>query len=219
MGGANTSVMEGTVAVALSPPGVPSPTDEQLLTRAGVDPDAFVELYHRHFRHIVAFAVRRCERPGEVADLVAAVWLEVIDSVERYDPRHGRALPWMLGIAANLAASEARRRRRERQAVERLAGRRLLEEDEAQRLDTTIDASRVAPRVRRAMANLPPGERAMAELVVLDELTPAAAAVALGLGGAAGRMRLGRARRKLRAALADRPTSEAHVRRRNEVIT
>jgi RNA polymerase sigma-70 factor (ECF subfamily) len=195
--------MEGHAAIAVSPAGVFSPSDEELLVRAGSDPEAFAELYHRHFRQIVAFAVRRCARPGEVADLVAAVWLEVIGSADRYDPSRGHALPWMLGIAANLAASEARRRARERQALERLAGRRLLEDDEAQRLEARIDADRIAPRVRDAVSKLPAGERAMVELVVLDGLTPAAAAAALDLDGAAGRMRLARARRKLRASLGD----------------
>ena len=178
----NTSLMEAKAAVATPVPCEMLPaTDEELLARAGTDPEAFAELYHRHFRRVVAFAVRRCARGGEVADLVAAVWLEVIGSADRYDPARGPALPWKLGIAANLSASETRRRAREQQAVDRLAGHRLLDEDETQLLEAKIDAARVAPRIREAMASLRAGERAMVELVVLDGLTSADAAVALGL--------------------------------------
>ena len=46
----------------------------------------------------------------------------------------------------------------------------------------------------------------MVELVVLDGLTSADAAVALGLDGAAARMRLARARRKLRLVLGGEAT-------------
>jgi RNA polymerase sigma-70 factor (ECF subfamily) len=178
-------------------------SDEDLLRVAARDVEAFAELYRRHVHRVVAFAVRRCTRPEEVPDLVAAVWLEVIDSAERFDPARGRAVPWLLGIAANLSANDARRRAREREALQRLAGRRVLDEDDYQRLEARIDAVRVAPGLRDAIDALPPGERAVVELVVLDELSPAQAAGALGIVPAAARMRLARARRKLRDALGD----------------
>jgi RNA polymerase sigma-70 factor (ECF subfamily) len=113
-------------------------------------------------------------------------------------------LPWILGIAANLCAVERRRAARERDAVRRLAGHRALDEEDALRLVREIDAANVAPRLRDALARLPRGERAVAELVLLDELTPTEAAAALGLHPAAVRMRLTRARRKLRSVVEER---------------
>jgi RNA polymerase sigma factor (sigma-70 family) len=176
-------------------------SDEELLTRCAVDPPAFEELYRRHAGRVVGFAVRRCARPSEVHDLVAAVWLEVIAGAERFDPKRGRAVPWILGIASNLSASEVRRRSREREALLRLGGRRVLDDDDLSRLEREIDAAAVSPQLREALSLLPGGERAVIELVALDGLTPGEAARALGIVPAAARMRLARARRKLRRVM------------------
>lgn len=176
-------------------------TDEQLLARAGKDPAAFEEFYRRHVGKVVGFAVRRCSRPGEVPDLVAAVWLEVIESAHLFNPARGRAVPWLLGVAANLMASEARRSRREREAKARLAGRRVLDDDDYTRLEEEIDATDLSSNLRNAISMLPEGERAVVELVVLDELTPGQAAKTLGILSATARMRLARGRAKLRRSL------------------
>jgi RNA polymerase sigma-70 factor, ECF subfamily len=51
------------------------------------------------------------------------------------------------------------------------------------------------------LAALPPGERAAIELIALDGLSPARAAEALGTKPATVRMRVSRARAKLRTVL------------------
>jgi RNA polymerase sigma factor (sigma-70 family) len=176
-------------------------TDEQLLAHAGKDPAAFEEFYRRHVGKVVGFAVRRCSRPGEVPDLVAAVWLEAIESAHLFNPARGRAVPWLLGVAANLMAAEARRSRREHEAKARLAGRRVLDDDDYIRLEEEIDAAGITGDLRNAISVLPEGERAVVELVVLDDLTPGQAAKALGILSATARMRLARGRTKLRRSL------------------
>jgi RNA polymerase sigma factor (sigma-70 family) len=176
-------------------------TDEQLLARAGNDPAAFEEFYRRHVGKVVGFAVRRCSRPDDVPDVVAAVWLEVIGSTHLFNPAKGRAVPWLLGIAANLMASEARRRRRYEEAKARLAGQRVLDEDDYDRLEEEIDATGASIDLRNAISSLPEGERAVIELVVLDGLTPGEAAKALGILSPTARMRLARGRMKLRRSL------------------
>lgn len=178
-------------------------SDEELIRVALEDPHAFEELYRRHVGKVVSFAARRCASAGEVGDLVAGVWLEVIASADRFDPRRGRAVPWILGIAANLSASETRRRAREQEAGIRLAGRRILDEDDEARLDEQIQAATVGEELRAALGQLVPAERAVVELIVLDGLSPTETAEALGIRAAAVRMRLSRARRKLRRVLGE----------------
>lgn len=173
-------------------------TDRELLVASRVETAAFEELYRRHVGATIRFAARRAEQPGDVVDLVAAVWLEVVASLDRYEPRRGDALPWILGIAANLCATERRRRAREREVLRRLGGRRSPGDDDYERLERAIDALSMGPALREGLRDLPPSERAVAELVLVDELTPAKAAEALGIRAAAVRMRLARARRKLR---------------------
>jgi RNA polymerase sigma-70 factor, ECF subfamily len=187
-------------------------TDRELLVASRVETGAFEELYRRHVGSTIRFAARRADHPGDVVDLVAAVWLEVVASLERYEPHRGDALPWILGIAANLCAVERRRRAREHEVIRRLGGRRIVQEDDFERLEEAIDAVEAVPALRQGLRDLPPSERAVAELVLLDGLTPAEAAEALGVRSPAARMRLVRARRKLRALAEETSVPEKFVR-------
>jgi RNA polymerase sigma-70 factor (ECF subfamily) len=187
-------------------------TDRELLVASRVESGAFEELYRRHVGATIRFAAVRAERPSDVVDLVAAVWRGVVASRDPYEPHRGDALPWILGIAANLCAVERRRRAREHEVVRRLGGRRALDEDDYERLEGVIDAAEVAPALRRGLRGLPPSERAVAELIFLDGLTPSEAADALGIRSPAVRMRLSRARRKLRAVAEESGGSEKFVR-------
>ncbi len=173
-------------------------TDEQLLVAARSDPSAFEEFYRRHVGMVSRFAVRRSSSPSEVHDLVAAVWLQVVASVDRFDEKKGTASAWVLGIAAHLCATEARRRAAEAKAVQRLGDQRVLDDDDFERLEQEIAAAAVASDLLAALADLPPAEREVAELTLVEGLSPNEAAHALGMKAPAVRMRLARARRKLR---------------------
>src|SRR5688500_14672501 len=114
-------------------------SDRELLAASRVEAAAFEELYRRHVDATIRVATRRAERPSDVVDLVGAVWLEVVASLDRYEPDRGDALPWILGIAANLCAVDRRRRAREREVVRRLGGRRPPGDDDYERLERAID--------------------------------------------------------------------------------
>lgn len=178
-------------------------SDEELVPLAGSDPAAFEELYRRTVGRVTGFAVRRCTRPEDVADLVAATYLGVIGSAHRFDPQRGAALPWLLGIAAHQRANGLRRSGREMAALGRLAGRSLLDQDDYERLEEQIDAARLAPQLQSAIETLPAGERRVVELTGFGGLNLAAAAAALDIRPATARMRLSRGRRKLRRLLGD----------------
>jgi RNA polymerase sigma factor (sigma-70 family) len=176
-----------------------SRSDEELLSQVGNDADALEELYRRCVGKTVAFAIRRCGTPEQVHDLVAATWIEVIAASSGYDPSRGRAVPWILGVTANLANNERRRRSREREALRRLAGRRVLGPDDVTRLEEAIDASRLKGPLLREIEAMPALEREAIELVAFGQVGQEDAAKALGIAPATFRMRLARARRRLRA--------------------
>jgi RNA polymerase sigma factor (sigma-70 family) len=180
-------------------------SDEELLAAVPADVEAFAEFYRRHVDRIVGFALRRMERPENVADLVAAVFVRAIESAGRFDPRRGRALPWLFGVAANALADERRRTARAAGAAQRLAGRRALSPDDYLRVEERLDAETRTRRVFHAIERLSPRERTVIALVLLDGLSPAEAAAVLGLRPVVARARLARARRKLRQAAEEDP--------------
>ena len=167
------------------------------------DPDTFTVFYRTHVDAVLRFVTRRVDDPHLAADITAEVFLSVIASAASYRSDRGNPVAWLYGIARNQIAGNARRQAREASRRERLAGRRLLDEDDIGRLEERIDADRSARDLYRRLQQLPESERAVLELVAVDGLTITEAAAALGIRAGAARARLGRARR----ALADAPTS------------
>jgi RNA polymerase sigma factor (sigma-70 family) len=177
----------------------------------GTDPDLFEVFYREHVEGLQRFVARRvCERE-RAADLTAEIFLAAIDSAHRYRPRRGTPKAWLYGIARVLVANDRRRRGRERASEERLRGSVLLDEEDAARMDARIDAAAQSRRLNGAIDALPEAERAVLELVAIDELTVAEAAAAVGVRSGTARVRLHRARRKLRTELeaaANQPNSK-----------
>ncbi|MEV1009564.1 RNA polymerase sigma factor [Streptomyces sp. NPDC049881] len=170
------------------------------------DPALFEEFYRRHVDAMTRFLARRVDDPHTVADLTAEVFLAVIDSAHTYDAARGSETAWLYGIARNTVSAERRRAARESALSTRIAGRRLLEQDDITRLEEKLVAENDGRRALLAMAALPDGERAVLELVAVDQLTVTEAARALGIRPVTARVRLHRARKSL--ARATRPTAE-----------
>ena len=129
-----------------------------------------------------------------MADFVANVFLEVLRSAGSYDPRRGDAVAWLYGLAGNVAAGMRRQRS-------------LLDADDYARVEERIDAASALRRAYEAMQQLPDQDRRLLELVAVDGLSTGEAANALGITAVATRVRLVRARARLRARLdaADQP--------------
>lgn len=178
-----------------------SASDDELLSRARSDPDAFELFYRRHVERIIRFAARRTTSPHEVADLVADVFVAAIGALDRFDPVRGSAVAWLYGIANNVAANRWRVGRRRLSTVRRIAGRRLLDDDDVARLEARIDAEARRRELLVALRALPERQRQVLILVHVDGLDPVEAARALGIRPPAARMRLARARRHLRARI------------------
>jgi RNA polymerase sigma-70 factor (ECF subfamily) len=162
------------------------------------DPELFAEFYRRHVDAVTRFLARRVADPHTVADLTAEVFLAVVDSGHTYRPALGSERAWLFGIARNTVSAERRRAAREADLAGRVAGRRLLDGDDIARLEDKLAAERAGRRAMAALAGLPEGERAVLELVAVDQLTVAEAAAALGIRQVTARVRLHRARRRLR---------------------
>lgn len=181
------------------------PSDAELLAAVPAA-EAVAALYERHVDAVFRFAVRRCPEPADVADVVAAAFVEVFRAAASYDGRPD-ARPWLLGIASRCLHDQLRAGYRRAQLVEKLAFEPAFSGDEYERVEAMIDAARAAPELERALENdLTAAERQLFLLVADDGLSVADAARSLGLSAVAGRMRLARARRKLRAVV-DKPAA------------
>ncbi len=138
-----------------------------------------------HLGAVTAYARRRGSADADAiaAEAMTIAWRRLAD-VPRDDP-----LPWLYATARNLLLAEARRSGRRTQ---------LREPDDT----AAAPAPRgLEPELEEALRSLGPLDREALLLVAWEDLTPAQAARALGIGQGAFRVRLLRARRRLRARL------------------
>jgi RNA polymerase sigma factor (sigma-70 family) len=169
--------------------------------KAGWDATAeFERLYRAEVDAVTAFFARRSADPQVVADLTADTFVQVIVSFRTFDPGRGTARAWVFGIARRVYAAHCEAHSQQRDKVVRLAGRRELGPDQVGELLDRIDAERAGRQLVTELTMLPALDRAVVELVDIAGLGSKEAAAVLGLSAGAVRMRLMRARARLRAA-------------------
>ncbi len=161
------------------------------------DPDLFEAFYREHVDAVQRFVARRVGDRELAADLTADVFVAAIESAASYRSAKGAPIAWLFGIAQFVVAGRLRREGRERRANARVQGRELLHGDDIARIDDRLAAAEQSRRLYAAMDHLPPGERAVLELIAVDELSLAEVAVALAIRPVTARVRLYRARRRM----------------------
>jgi RNA polymerase sigma factor (sigma-70 family) len=160
----------------------------------------FEALYRANVAAVTGYFARRSAEPQTVADLTADTFVQAITSFATFDPRKGTSRAWVLGIARRIYAAHCAAHSHQRSRVERLAGRRDLAPDQVGDLIDRIDAERAGRALVTGLATLPAADRAVVELVDLAGLQVKEAARVLGIAPGTARMRLMRARARLRKA-------------------
>ncbi|HEY0804036.1 MAG TPA: RNA polymerase sigma factor [Pseudonocardiaceae bacterium] len=180
----------------------------------------FERLYRANVDAVTAYFARRTTDPQLVADLTADTFVTVITSLASFDPRKGTARAWVFGIARHVYASHCEAYSQQQHKLQRLAGRRELDQGEVEELRERIDAERAGRGLIAVLAMLPERERAVIELVDVAGLRPKDAATVLGLTPGTVRMRLMRARARLRRQAArDAPASAGGVPQGRHIAT
>jgi RNA polymerase sigma-70 factor, ECF subfamily len=159
------------------------------------------EYYRRHVDDVTCFVARRFDDPHTVADVVADVFLAVVDSGDAYRSAARDERAWLFGVARHVVSAEYRRAYRADSLTSRIAGRRLLDPDDIGRLEDRLIAENSGRALIAAMSGLPERQRAVLELVAVDGLGVSEAATALGISSVTARVTLHRARAALRRAL------------------
>jgi RNA polymerase sigma factor (sigma-70 family) len=151
----------------------------------------FEALFHATYARVLSYACAMAnpdDADDAVSEAYAIAWRRLDDVPE------GAELGWLIGVTRRVLAN-ARRGRRRADALRALI-RLQPRVDSLDPADRSSDA-----RVGKALRSLRPLDREALVLVAWFDLDPAQAAVALGIEPAAFRMRLTRARRRLRTAL------------------
>lgn len=172
----------------------PQPTDEALLLawRDRGDRAAFEALFRRYAPRLEGYFLRSLGRPQVAKDLTQQTFLHLHRA--RADFSAGRPVrPWIYTIAANVKRMYARTRGRRPEAPY---------DPEVHEQITPAGASTPEQRaVRRALAQLPDGQREVVLLHWYEGLTFPEVAAAVGASTSAVKVRAHRAYKRLRAVL------------------
>jgi RNA polymerase sigma-70 factor (ECF subfamily) len=158
--------------------------------RRALDRRSAEERFRRVFSHlgaVTAYARRRGSKDAEAiaAEAMTIAWRRLAD-VPADDPR-----PWLYATARNLVRAEARR----------AAQAAAPHVQEPEQVAPAPELHELDPRLRGALRSLSRLDLETLLLVAWEDLTPAQASKSLGINPAAFRVRLLRARRRLRARL------------------
>lgn len=93
---------------------MPEPTldENDLVQRAGQDPEAFGELYERHVKRIYNYIYYRTGNHHDAEDLTARVFQRALRHVGKYEDKGVPFSAWLYRIAHNLVANWHRDRSR-----------------------------------------------------------------------------------------------------------
>ena len=189
------------------------PTREQaLVARARVDAAAFGELYDFYLPRIHGYIARRVGDRAVTEDLTAATFERALGAVRRDDFRNDAFGGFLYRVAANAVVDHARRSRQTVPLGRRAAdyddglepGERGFGDDGLGDESATRAFAAALDRdvIRQAILSLPDTHRRVIVMKFLDGLEPDELAAALGCSRATLAVRLHRALRALRGAMA-----------------
>lgn len=154
----------------------------------------FEALYAEHQAGVLGYVLRRTDSTHDAADVIAETFLVAWRRLEDA-PTGASARLWLYGVARRVLANHRRGERRRTQLAERLRG-------ELAGRDAPEAASGELADLAAAFGSLADGDREVLALEAWEGLRAEEVAAVLGCSRNAARIRLYRARRRLRAAIA-----------------
>jgi RNA polymerase sigma factor (sigma-70 family) len=174
-------------------------TDAELIHRSLEDAEEFREVFERHYDAVRRFTQRIVGREaGE--EIAAQTFLIAFERRAAYDLGYPSARSWLFGIAYNVSRHHLRSERSQQDLLARLP--RVREATDPIEVET-LDAARLAPILREALAVLREEQRSPFVLVALGELTYQETADVLDIPVGSVRSRIHRSRARLRELLFD----------------
>lgn len=154
--------------------------------------ERFSALFEATHVALLGYAVRRVSDPSDAADVVAETYVVAWRRLEDVPPGD-EARAWLFGVARRVLANHYRGERRRHALADRLRDS----------LDHVVEPEepREPSVVERAVDRLGDSDRELLRLLAWEELAREEIAVVMGLSRAAVRVRLHRARARLREAM------------------
>jgi RNA polymerase sigma factor (sigma-70 family) len=165
------------------------------------DGDSFGLLFDLHHARVYHRALGLLANTHDAEDVAAAAFFELWRKRRTVRQVHGSVLPWLLVTTVNLSRNAQRASSRYRRVLRTIPRTESVPPPDAEALET-------AGRLAESVGRLSRVDGALFVLTALEDLPLSEAAEAVGLKASTARMRLQRARERIRVDLHDlRPTN------------
>ena len=176
-------------------------SQEELVAAArGGDQQAFEELVRQTYVATYTLAYRLTGNEEDARDVVQETYLRAWKAIRRFRG-DAQFSTWLYRITANTASSTTQRRNRHRSESLDDGGPEVIDERLFANPEASSEASALHARLAAAVAELPPKLRTIVVLKDIYDLPHEAIAEELGISVAAAKVRLHRARKRLRDVL------------------
>lgn len=177
-------------------------SDETLLDRVREnDEGALRTLIRRHEKKMYAVALSMTRNPFDAEDAVGAALLELWRKRDAVRVVDGSVVPWLIKVTTFAAKNQLRGQRRYAHLLARLPRPNDVA-DHAEEVARNVDRSTLTHDLEAVIRSASATDASVILLCLVEEMTPSAAAEALGLSPSTVSTRLSRAKKRLRAALA-----------------
>ncbi|MGQ0742939.1 MAG: RNA polymerase sigma factor [Acidimicrobiales bacterium] len=185
---------------------IPAEEAELVAAAKAGDRKAFEALVRETEANVYTLALRLTANAEDARDVTQEAYLRAFRSLRRFRG-DARFSTWMYRITANCASSHMSRRSRRRHE-ELIDDEAPADERPEVNPEMMAEVGSLRDQVNAALAELPPALRAVVVLRDVYDLPHGAIATELGISETAAKVRLHRARRKLRERLFPAPGKE-----------
>ncbi len=176
-------------------------TDCEIIVASRRRPELFEVVFERHYHAVFRFAAGR-NGFDDAGDIASDTFVRAFDRRDRFRTDRDNALPWLFGIAANVARERNRKRIRRMRMLRRSASLNAgddsrFELEAAERVDALSQRDDLAS----ALATLSEDEYQVLMLLAIADFSYSDIAAALDIPIGTVRSRIHRARNKMRELL------------------
>lgn len=176
----------------------------------GHDGEAFGQIFDLHRDAAFAYALRLVTQPADAEEIAAAAFFELWRKRQTVRVVNGSVRAWLLVTVANLAKNDRRTLRRRDAALQRISQEHATETARDEAEFERVDEGLLRKDLVVALKRLKPQDVALVTMTALDGYSIREMAALLGLTENNARVRLHRARKRLRAQLQqDSPTARS----------
>lgn len=173
-------------------------SDAQLLVASREEPDAFAELFDRHFERTLAFFYTRTFDPQTAADLASETFAEAFSSRRNFDDVGAPGTAWLMTIAHRQLNRWIRRQKVDERARRKLGiGMVDVDRTSAERIERLVDLEPLRQTLKAALDRIPASQATAVQLRVTEGLPYEEVARRLDCTQTAARARVSRGLRSL----------------------